>query len=337
MNIFKIFIIFITFSIFNPLYAQDNFDTLNKLFQEGALTKEEFEKAKKKIIKPKKKFELNIFKKSKGRTKFDRAEILFDDFRLYTHRAGGVIIKKVSTNQRLVVFTDKFKIKYYNNGENIFDFILDEKNEKISVLYDGIEIIHWEGKYIRKHNAYFFQMLALGYKPFHYYILLNNGKQAGLNIDKFQRKIDKSVAKAKLRLAAKYNITLEQIDKILKDREKKITRELEDVVEQKEEEAIREATNDTIQKTIDSTLQREIKKSIGEAMAEEFESAIVDGMESELASIVNEAVAEAVNEGISAAAAEAGIRAAIQVLARGGSEQEAWDAGCAAAGQSSGC
>jgi len=319
------------------LHAQNNFDILNRLFEEGALTKEEFEKAKKKVTKSKKKFQVNIFNKSKGGTKFDRAEIVFDDFRLYTHRAGGVIIRKISTNQRLVVFTDKFKIKYYNGGEKFFDFILDEKNEKISVLYEGREIIHWEGKYIKKHNAYFFQMLALGYKPFHYYIILSDGKQAGLNIKKFQRKIDKSVAKAKLRLAAKYNITLEQINKILKDREKNITKQIEGIIQEKEEEAIRETTNETIQKTIDETLQAEINKSIGDAMAEEFESAIIDGMESELASIVNEAIAEAVNAGISAAAAEAGIRAAMEVLARGGSEQEAWDAGCAAAGQSSGC
>ena len=33
------------------------------------------------------KFQINVFRKSKGGTIFDRMEILFDDFRLYTHRA----------------------------------------------------------------------------------------------------------------------------------------------------------------------------------------------------------------------------------------------------------
>ena len=62
-----------------------------------------------------------------------------------------------------------------------------------------------------------------------------------------------------------------------------------------------------------------------------------DWLTKHYAGVINEAVAEAVSAGISQAAAEAGIRAAIEVLARGGSEQEAYDAGCAAAGQQSGC
>ena len=283
------------------------------------------------------KFQINAFRKSKGGTKFDRMEILFDDFRLYTHRAGGVIIKRVSTDERLVLFRDKFKIKYFNDGEDLFDFILDEKEEKISIRYRDREIIHWEGRYIDKHNAYFFQMLALGYKPFHYYILLKGGKQAGLNIESFQTKIDRAVEKAKIKLAAKYNITIELINQILKERESKVTGEIEKIIEEKEEEAINEATRGAVEETVSQALQEEIRKSIGDAMAEEFEAAIIDGMEDEFASIINEAVSEAVSAGISQAAVEAGIRAAIEVLARGGSEQEAWDAGCAAAGQQSGC
>ena len=72
-------------------------------------------------------------------------------------------------------------------------------------------------------------------------------------------------------------------------------------------------------------------------MAKEFQDAIIEGMEDELIAAVNEAVAEAVAAGISEAAAAAGIKAALAVLAAGGSEQEAWDAGCAAAGEAKGC
>ena len=61
----------------------------------------------------------------------------------------------------------------------------------------------------------------------------------------------------------------------------------------------------------------------------------VDG--EELASAIDQAIAEAVSEGISEAAAQAGILALLDVLAAGGSEQEAWDAGCAAAGLEKGC
>ena len=82
---------------------------------------------------------------------------------------------------------------------------------------------------------------------------------------------------------------------------------------------------------------RQIELSIGQAMAAEYNAIIIDGMEDVLAAAVDQAVAEAVNEGISAAAAEAGIRAWLDVLARGGSEQDAWDAGCDAAGLERGC
>ena len=61
----------------------------------------------------------------------------------------------------------------------------------------------------------------------------------------------------------------------------------------------------------------------------------VDG--EELASAIDQAMAEAVSEGISEAAAQAGILALLDVLAAGGSEQEAWDTGCAAAGLEKGC
>ena len=57
----------------------------------------------------------------------------------------------------------------------------------------------------------------------------------------------------------------------------------------------------------------------------------------ELASAIDQAIAEAVSEGIPEAEAQAGIKALLDVLATGGSEQEAWDAGCAAAGLEKGC
>ena len=57
----------------------------------------------------------------------------------------------------------------------------------------------------------------------------------------------------------------------------------------------------------------------------------------ELASAIDQAIAEAVSEGIPEAAAQAGIKALLGVLAAGGSVQEAWDAGCAAAGLAKGC
>ena len=57
----------------------------------------------------------------------------------------------------------------------------------------------------------------------------------------------------------------------------------------------------------------------------------------ELASAIDQAIAEAVSEGIPEAEAQAGIKALLGILASGGSVQEAWDAGCAAAGLAKGC
>ena len=56
-------------------------------------------------------------------------EMLFGDYRIYTHRPGGIKIRRLSDNKQLVVFSDKFKIKYYNDGEELFDFILNEKKK----------------------------------------------------------------------------------------------------------------------------------------------------------------------------------------------------------------
>ena len=150
-------------------------------------------------------------------------------------------------------------------------------------------------------------------------------------------RIDKAIAKAKVRIAAKYNISLETIEAILKKQDTKIDNELSKIVDEKREELLELASTKVVEETIISEAEKQVELSIGVAMAREFDAIIIDGMEGVLAQAVNEAVAEAVNEGISAAAAEAGIRAALEVLARGGSEQEAWDAGCDAAGLDRGC
>ena len=123
----------------------------------------------------------------------------------------------------------------------------------------------------------------------------------------------------------------------LKKRDDKINKELSKIVEEKKEELLKLASTEAVEDTISSELERQIELSIGQAMAAEYNAIIIDGMEDVLAAAVDQAVAEAVNEGISAAAAEAGIRAWLDVLARGGSEQDAWDAGCDAAGLERGC
>tara|TARA_B100001540_G_scaffold289042_1_gene284703 strand:+ start:194 stop:1111 length:918 start_codon:yes stop_codon:yes gene_type:complete len=282
-------------------------------------------------------FKINKFSNLSGKSEYEKMEIIFDDYRLYTSRPGAIKIKRISTNELLVLFSDKFKIKFFNDGEDLFDFILDEEKGKIFLKHDERTILHWEGRYIKKHNANFYQILAQGYIPFHFYIKLPGKTSIGLNMESFSARIDKAIAEAKVRIAAKYNISLETIEAILKKQDDKINNELSEIVDEKKEELLELASKKAVEETISSEVDKQVELSIGAAMAKEFDAIIIDGMEDVLAQAVNEAVAEAVSEGISEAAAEAGIRAALEVLARGGSEQDAWDAGCDAAGLARGC
>ena len=54
----------------------------------------------------------------------------------------------------------------------------------------------------------------------------------------FSLRIDKAVAKAKVRIAAQYNISLETIEAIMKKRDGKINKELSEIVDEKREELL---------------------------------------------------------------------------------------------------
>ena len=283
---------------------------------------------------------VKVNKLSNNKETYEKMEMLFGNYKIYTHRPGGIKIKRLSDNKQLVVFSDKFKIKFYNEGDKIFDFILDEKKENISVRYNDIELFSWKGKYVPRHQAFFFQILTYDNKPFHYYIKLIGGKPSvALNMQKFDTKIAKAVSKAKTRIAAKYNITPEQIDLILKKRQRTVDKKIEKIVGE-EKKVIEKTMDNKIQKVIDNSLQAsinselasQIEDTIGQEIAKEFDSILIDGMEQEFASIVDDAIQEAINEGISEATAEAAIRAIMDVLAAGGTEEEAMAACKAIAG-----
>jgi|TARA_B100001964_G_scaffold235771_1_gene296439 transcriptional regulator CtsR len=338
---------------------------LEGMYQRGSITEDEFlkaksillkidltnrekiEKIKKDLDKAKKlEFIVRQFEASVGGVHFEKMEMVFGDYRLYTHRPGGVKIRRISDNKQLVVLSEKFKIQYYNDGEDIFDFKLDKENQKISMELNGVKILLWEGRYVKRHRAHFFQILVLDEQPFHFYIRLDDNNHAvALNMAKFTRKIDLAVARVKIELAAKFKITPEQIELILKRRNEKITGELDRIVQEKKDEIIQQSSEEVIEASINQALAKELEATIGETMADEFIAAIeqasgeaIDSaISSELASAIDQAIAEAVTEGISAAAAAAGIEAGLAVLAAGGSMEEAEAACNAAAGIESGC
>ena len=122
---------------------------LEGMYQRGSITQEEFLKAKsillkidltnkekiEKIKKDSKKtkkpeFKVRKFKSNVGTKGFEKMELVFGDYRIYTHRPGAIKIRRLSDNKQLIVLRDKFQINYYNDGEDIFDFKLDEENKK---------------------------------------------------------------------------------------------------------------------------------------------------------------------------------------------------------------
>jgi hypothetical protein len=273
-----------------------------------------------------------LFSKNTSKKK----QIIFDDYRVYSHRPGSVKIRRLSDNKQVLVLADKFKIKYYNNGEDIFNFYIDKKNKKVLINFDDFEILRWEGRYVEKYKANFYQIFTIHDKPFHYYIVLSSGKLVALDIEKFNKKIDKALAKTKKELALKFNLTPKQIELILKKKKQKVNNTLEVFIQNEyKEKNIESARNDSI-------IKKELDNTIGETLADEYYTAIQeassevlgDALSSELASRIDKEIAKAVEEGVSAAAAEAGIEAGLSVLAGGGTEAEARAACSAAAGSS---
>ena len=133
---------------------------LESLYKRGTITKEEFTKAKAillkidtqssekvkeaktKIIKQKEKekkdkliaklkTEVNEKKKynsteitkwtANSPDQWEKTQFYFDDFRVYAHRPGAVKIARVSDGKTVAVLTRNFKIKYYNDGEGLFE------------------------------------------------------------------------------------------------------------------------------------------------------------------------------------------------------------------------
>ena len=109
---------------------------LEKLYKDGTLTQEEFLKTKKFLTDkeaqgenidlnelksdpiPKASYILNI-KKDPGNKNWEKAEIIFGNYRIYTHRPGGIKVVRISDKKQLVRITDNYKIKYSNNGQSV--------------------------------------------------------------------------------------------------------------------------------------------------------------------------------------------------------------------------
>ena len=200
---------------------------------------------------------------------------------------------------------------------------------KLELKIDGVKLLHYEGRYVPTYKAFFYQVLTSGYEPFHFYITLQGKNPIGLNMEHFNKKIDRAIRKAKKRLAIEYDITEAQIDKIIQEQTGRAT-----------DEAAREAAQDAVKEAISQEVQAAVEQSVGEAMSaglinaieEATGEAIEEALEAELAAAIDAEIEYAVAQGIEEAAVTAGWQAYFDTLAAGGSDAQASTAAYEACG-----
>ena len=296
------------------------------MLEKGLISDEEFKKILNISEKPTSKIKIKQISGSSGREKFEKYEFYIDNFRVHTLSPGTIRIDNMLTGETDVSLYGNFKTKFSNNGKKFFRFEFDEENLKGNLYYKNRKLINWTGRYVLRYQATFYQMQVDGIQPFHYFIMLPGKGPISINYKIFKKKIEKAVSKVKNEMASKYNLTLEDIDKIMETKQNAMSEE--------QEKIIKELVNQYAGKEITEEIRKEIEKTIGQEMANAFISeieqvtgeAIDDAIEKELASAIDEAVAYAVQQGVSEAVASAAIEAMIIVYALGGSDEDAMKA-----------
>ena len=348
-------------------------EVLENLFKDGVLSEEEFLKTKNYLIKEEESgnnvtlndtvsipstYTLNV-KKVPSRGTWEKAEMIFDEYRVYTYRPGGIKVVRISDGKKLVRITENYKIKYFNNGEDIISInkteyqvdrsidvlvsglgeqvekqlkditeilknpfkkrkkvAFDTETHKLEVFINDKRALHYVGRYVKKHRAFFYQVLTDKAEPFHYYIKIDAKTSIALNMEFFNVKIDRAVRKAKKRLSIEFDVTEEEIEKII---EEKVGEETEKAIEDSMEQAINESVIEAIKQSIGEVLSASLVSAIEVATGQ----AIEESIEVELANAIDEEIANAVAQGIDEAAVTAGWEAYFEVLAQGGTYEEA--------------
>ena len=101
----------------------------------------------------------------------------------------------------------------------------------------------------------FYQVLTRDFKSFHFYISLPGKGPIALNMGMFNTKIDKAVRKAKERIAEEYDVSMDEIDKII-------------------EEKLGESIEETVEEAVSASVAEAIEQTAGQAMAEALDAAI---------------------------------------------------------------
>ena len=285
--------------------------------------------------------------------------MIFEDYKIETYRPGGIRVVRLSDGKKLLRITDNYKIKFFNNGEDVLTIkkteyyvdrsitgivegldkhvegvvkeigeilknpfkkrkkvAFDTTTHKLELFVNNKRALHYVGRYVKRHRAFFYQVLTDKSEPFHFYIKIDAKASIALNMRYFNAKIDKAVRKAKTRLSEQFNVTEEEIEKII---EEKVGEETNKAIEETMENAINESVIEAIKQSIGEVLSATLVNAIEEATGEAIEASI----EEELANAINEEIARAVAQGIDEAAVTAGWEAYFEVLAAGGTVEEA--------------
>ncbi len=190
------------------------------------------------------------------------------------------------------------------------------ESHKLELFINDQRILRYEGRRVKQHHAFFYQVLTDKSEPFHFYIKIDAKAAIALNMEFFTAKIDKAVRKAKKKIALEYNVSEEEIQKIIDD---KVGEETNKAIERTMESAINESVKEAIKQSIGQELSAMLVNAVETATGEAIDSAI----ESELADAIDQEIARAVAMGIDEAAVSAGWEAYFEVLAQGGTYEEA--------------
>ena len=127
------------------------------------------------------------------------------------------------------------------------------------------------------------------------------------------------------KIADEYDVSMDVIDKII---EEKMGESIDDAVNQSVEDAVSASVAAAIEETVGQAMADALVSAIEEATGE----AIDDAVTAELAAAIDAEIAYAVSIGIEEAAVTAGWEAYFEVLAQGGSVEQASNAAYQACG-----
>lgn len=196
----------------------------------------------------------------------------------------------------------------------------DKEAHKLQLFIDGAKILTFEGRYVKKHRAFFYQVLTPRNEAFHYYIKIRGKKAIALNMEIFNVKIDRAIRKAKQKLSEEYNVTEEEIQKII---DKKLNEIIDDSVDDAVEKEMEKAINQSVQEAIEQSIGEAMSEGIMDAIEEATGEAISQALEDELAQHIDNEIERAIQDGIEEAAVAAGFQAYYDTLLAGGTVEEA--------------